>query len=1061
MNNEIEIEIYKFFQNPNEYVDQINKFSDLINHVNYENSNLKNQLSPSQLTELNLLLPEINIQYSDKSDIYNSLLDIVTNNKKKKELTKTQQIIYLILRYLIMLLLLNRINKNEFDDLSKTIKKIDPTIIIPTPVTTPVIPPVTPPPVTPPVTPPPVTPIPVIDYEYEIFKEESSTNFGHENVVIKGDVTFDQPIDTTNLIYNRNYSGSYKNRNYSGSYKTGGSSSSAIVESENVYIDLPDYINKQEKLKTVEFSDSENILKNIFELRRYYLKKKEEHEIQNPNASNGPTFSLSLFMQNDKIHQKDYAEWTIKYYSNQIRLILIYKYFFPKCNIRLYFDYYMLEKGFATLSGDNESLILTKQISRFTYTDFEEEKEESVRVYLNICFAELKKYENTKFKTGLERFLFYYYICSKVIISNGNVSFDYHSVIDFFVYKFSGPFIENKGLENEGHITNGYIGQQIRYIALRQQNYYYNETLINRPIHLVWRDAHANCPAYNDYLYIKQMNDIAINKSTEVYLIPTSIDYMVKWHDLVKCTINGKYLFRSAIAGIVQFVNSKDDKKFITDDVYYRSVGVTFLLDNNNNLPILKHRHMGFNKGQKEYGYGIDEYINSAFFNINEIKNKSIYFHHYWVDNIFRYKKDEEDENKIKNNLFLVIEFLLLIYLINNGNFVNTGIASKFKFLKEIEKLRNNEKLKNNAVLRLLLSIYPTKYHFNLGIFTTENFGIVNDGENGNFDLTFNIETARENFNSYLSKTGNQELANSILNENNKVITMSDLNKLKITCYSSAISSSMEWCVNPYLDKQRENEINCPPADFYSGFYFDNPPSLGIGIIRQPSDIPSALENLITNTLLIPLNKSNYKLQVESNEFTKAIEKNIVNGEINPKLLYLILWFNDEPLYFKEIYEWDKDNLVLIDNKMYYSKLFSPFIFKALNYAGYDVDPKYINVHFDDDNKNRIFNENVIGMANMSEWAKYTAYLLTTKIDYSTFKFNDNKKNKDLMSKDLTNIFVLQKKFKEDFYNNKDSMDHSMYKMKKMAGGMIGGKNYIKYLKYKNKYLELKKKSKK
>jgi hypothetical protein len=147
--------------------------------------------------------------------------------------------------------------------------------------------------------------------------------------------------------------------------------------------------------------------------------------------------------------------------------------------------------------------------------------------YLKKCYNKLKEYETYDFENGLQQFLFYYHLSSKVTkIGNDNVHFDSRSVIDFFVYKFSDPFIENKGLANEGHITNGFIGQQIRYIALRQTDYEYNGKTIKRPTHLVWRDAHANCPGYNDYLWIEKINEISKSSKTELYLIPTSIAYM-------------------------------------------------------------------------------------------------------------------------------------------------------------------------------------------------------------------------------------------------------------------------------------------------------------------------------------------------------------------------------------------------------------------------------------------------------------------------------------------------------------------------------------------------------
>ena len=716
-------------------------------------------------------------------------------------------------------------------------------------------------------------------------------------------------------------------------------------------------------------------------------------------------------MPNSNIYKKNYESFIEKYFSNQIRILLIFKYFFPDCNIRVYFDWYMLEKGFATLLGDDESLILTKKITEFTYNDFEETEQIKIRQYLSSFYDKIKKYETTPFKNGLERFLTYYHLASKV--RNDNLEAIIDDVPgDFFVYKFTGPFIENQGADNEGHITDGYIGQQIRYISLRQTNYEWENLTIKRPKHLVWRDAHANCPSYNDYLWIKQMNDYSKKGNKELYLIPTSISYDPDWHDIAKCNVDGRLYYRSAIAGIVQFVNSTDSNQFINDDIYNRSIGVTFLLDTNNKLAVLKHRHRGYNDKQTEYGYGIDEYINSAFFNMNEIKKYSIYFQHYFGNSILK-----------SGNFFIKIELLLLIYLIRKKIITGNNI-SQIEFLKKVEELRNDKSLANNNELRLLLSIYPNKYHFSTSIFSAVY---------GNEEVTFYKK--QEFIIKDLIKDIIKDIDSNLL-EYYDNLSLDNLEKLGITCKSSALASSMEWCVRPYINAQ-ESLDNCPPANYYSGFYFDKPPSLDIGILRQPSDLPYAIESLEKNKLLIPLNKSDYKINVEKDNFKNDIFKNIDDNKchIKPALQNIILNFGIiDP-------EFGVSQCRKIATKVSYlnpngtsvtqSNVWNPLIWKALNYYGYDVKPECVKVELKDSDY-EIFNKFVIELANLPGWAEYAANILLN--DNSNYKSNDNNFDSDIVK---IKTFEYTNMVNENIEKYKN--DHKKYKK---------NANRQKYLKY-------------
>jgi len=823
-----------------------------------------------------------------------------------------------------------------------------------------------------------------INYEsYKLIIEESSSNFGHENIIIQGDIHFPNAISFNN-----------KNNNQYGGYNT-----------YNLNIPNIDknYFNKQEYLKGIDIKPSSE---NFFKLYRYGMSS--NNYLHKPNNRDGPTFSISLFMPNANIYKKSYSSWTSKYFSNQIKNILVLKYYFPNCNIRVYFDWYMLEKGFSTLSGNDESLILTKQIKNFQYDDFEEEKQEDVRTYLSSFYNILKQYDNYPYKNGMERFIHCYHLAS--IVNNVNLNAELTDVPgDFFVYKLSGPFIEKINTPNEGHITNGYIGQQMRYISLKQIQYEWNGQTIGRPKHLVWRDAHANGTAYNDYLWIKEMNDFSNNKKAELYLVPTSINYTPQWNDIVKCTANGKYMFRSAVAGIVQFVNSTDTIQFLSDDIYNRSVGITFLLDKDGKLPLLKHRHPGYNNEQKEYGYGIDEYVNSSFFNLDQMKQKSVYFTHYFSWSIF------------DNDTFNVIELLLLKYLIKENKIKDK--ISRFEFTKKIEELRNDKKLSNNNELRLILSIYPNKYHYSNSIFSSNN-----DERDVKF---YNKEQLGLDgiINLLEAKIKDKQYTNDLTFEN--------LEKLNITCKNTALSSSIEWCTYPYLEKQSTTEKLCPPANYYSGFYYDNPPSLDIGILRQPSDLIFAYEGLLKNKLRIPLNKSDYKLIVEKDTFMKDTFKNVDDSKchIKPALQNIILEYGQTTEFGISKAQQIAQNVAKLNPKgiaVSQSDVWVPLIWKALNYVGYDVKPECFDVKLNNYEEYNKFNEYVKELATLPGWAKYAAYILINDTD--NYGNDDNKFDSEKV------------KQKSVMYSAIPDVNHDKYKMA----------SYQKYLRYKKKYLQLK-----
>ena len=351
---------------------------------------------------------------------------------------------------------------------------------------------------------------------------------------------------------------------------------------------------------------------------------------------------------------------------------------------------------------------------------------------------------------------------------------------------------------------------------------------------------------------------------------------------------------------------------------------------------------------------------------------------------------------------------------------------STFDFLKKIEKLRHNTELKNNNELRLLLSIYPTKFHFASTIFynwyTRDTFYKKE---------LINIYTLYERFKKIY---GEEKLI--YLND----LTFDNLSKFNITCLNSILSTSMEWCVNPYLKKMYKND-NCPPANFYSGFYFDTPPSLNIGIMRQPADLKYAITALDTNKLKIPLNKSDYKLYAEKDNFIKDTLINIDNSKchIKPALQNIILKFGDEVTTDFGL-QMTSGELIALETSLLkpglitQSELWVPLIWKALNYAGYDVKPECLHIVFDDTEKYNKFNKLVIKLAELPKWPEYAANILL--YDNDNYKSTEN----DFDSPKVIN--------KANSYKSFQGKDHSQYKMAMYEE---------KYKKYKQKYIELKK----
>jgi hypothetical protein len=662
-------------------------------------------------------------------------------------------------------------------------------------------------------------------------------------------------------------------------------------------------------------------------------------KLNEPNCNiNEPTLSLSLFIPNNL---NDFSNWTNKYFLNQIKLCIIFNYYFPNGNYRNYFDFYMLNK-FQYLPDDDNFLNITKNSNEFLYLDYEENEGRKVKSLLDQFYNELKKYENIKFKNKLERFIFTFDLACRTYSNNNNILEFREKTGDFYIYEFNYPFVENIN-GNIGHITNGYIGQLIRFISLKQNSYLYYNKIINRPTIIIVRDSHATTIGYNDSQWI---NEFKKYNNNNFYLLGHSFNYEKQsWHGNITCKENNSIKKKSFWAGYTNFINSTSSHSFMDDLEYLNTIGQAFIINNDNNLPLLNIR--------KNYNYGIDEYLLSNFINNSQSKKKLLLLQYEHISNI--------------NNINLEP---IISYILENNLLDINKIYSIQNIFNTIEKIRN---LKiNNNKLSLILSYLPTKY-------MTLNTNTVNIND-------FDTDNTYSIYNKYIDLTKyNKSYTNDIL---------PNLHKYNIFCNRNLYFNINSPCQEIYNNNIDNND--CPPSNYFSGFYHENPPTFDISFLRQPSDIYYALESLKNNNLVIPLNKSDYKNKVEDDNFKidilESIE-NINNGKIYDDLLYIISKFN---VYSSVIF-----------NK-YHINYWSSLIWRTLNYKGYDVPPEWLKIKLNNNNEYDNFNKYVIRLSKIKNWTENTINILT--------------RNK--------------------------TINLDIYKMK----------TYFKYLKYKLKYLSLKNK---
>jgi hypothetical protein len=758
-----------------------------------------------------------------------------------------------------------------------------------------------------------------------IIIEESASNFGHKDIIWKGNVTFSKRNNTRTV--------------------------------EKQVIPNQEIPNQDNPLNITSLECNNEYLK-IF---RYGYGK-----LNKPNDdNNGPTLSQSLFIPNNIIftNKGSLFNWVTKYLINQLMLAIVFTYYFPNGNYRIYFDYYLFEK---IKEYDDKQLfnnfIITKYTETdimglfskylFRYKDYENDKSEKVNEILKCYYEKIKESEEYKFNNSLERVLYFFDIACRSCFTDGVYSLR-DKTGDFFVYKLSGPyeeFVNDYDKTVNGHINNGYIGQLIRFISLKQTDYTYNNEPIKRPKVVIFRDAHATNIAFNDTQWINQF----MNTGTNYYVLGgggansntsnTSNTYSRWWHNYTHCSNTNYNLKKSFFAGYCNFINKTESKSIIDDNEWINTLGMGFIL-NSNNEPQLE-----------DFSYGIDEYLLTNFLINKESKNKTIILP-IVLEIIFRGQIIDQYSNKFDT---------LMNYIHENKYINNTNDLSIYDLIREIEKLRDGTysvKKEDYDKINILLSLIPTKYSLFMTMFSDYNFD-------------------------------NYKYRYFITNEKSR------LHESDITCKNNLLFSPFEWCFDSY--NESKDKPNCSPANFYSGFYKENPPSLNIGILRQPSDLEITVKALEENKFKNKLNISDYKPKVERDTFSNAVLNSIdeKTNNIKSDLQKLILNYS---------------NILDIINKITNSDLHNALIWKALNFYGYDVNPDYFNnIILLNNDDYRTFNDVVIKLAKTDGWAKHAVNILVS----------DN--NKPPLDQPIDN-----QEYMMEQYNKK-------------------------YLKYKHKYLKLK-----
>lgn len=686
-----------------------------------------------------------------------------------------------------------------------------------------------------------------------IIIEENDSNFGHENIVVKG-THFPARNDHKYNVFNE--------------------SDLLLPALKLDTLSLYDIL-------TQDMSHLEPV-NDYFQLFKYTLWRTEK-----PISTSEPSLSLSLFKP--KLDQWD-PYWAARYFASQLKMMMVFNFYFPKGSIRSYLCYYMMNflKNYSDVQFD------VGKIEEIPHCQFEDTQFNTNRLFQR--FDKFMQDNPKKLDNALDKFMYYYTIASKIY----NDTDDDDTILnnkggDFFIYKFSGDFTERiRGYTT--HITDGYIGQMMRYVCLRQNNYTYHDSKIKRNTHFVFRDGHQNQTGPNDAENIKYFNKYVSQSKGKVFnMLPCDQYYTAPWHQFVSCPANPQvYKIRSAIAGVVQMANFTDTSYWLSDDTYYRTIGLAFLVNVDGQVAIKVHRPLQQNNNTvlQKFNYGIEEYLFNTLFFLDYYRNRNIYYPDRFLWDVFRLQQNPNDWVEDSKPI-LKTQIILFLYLYRNNMLKSQFNA--FDFFHAVEYLRWNPPTnpKEKFWLGFILSIYPTKYFIQQTIFN-KGFEARNDGtippelQPINKSYVYNYLSNFPDFDTYNTPMDKWVWKNGFLGSpypNRQGPQYEYLSN--VTCNAPIINSNVEWCVDPYLYETS----SCPVTTFFSGFYKDKPGCLQYGMFRQPSEISNVikvLENskniilykneLLKTNKLLRLSSPNTEMMKNSEEDSSKNWKDVFNA---------------------------------------------------------------------------------------------------------------------------------------------------------------------------------------
>lgn len=488
---------------------------------------------------------------------------------------------------------------------------------------------------------------------------------------------------------------------------------------------------------------------------------------------------------------------------------------------------------------------------------------------------------------------------NSLVINNRQVNFDN-----------SGTYEDGNIKIRYCHITKGFIGQYMRYIVVFQKKYVTNidNTIltIDRPKHIIWRDGHMNTPGKYDAEWIRKFNDYGKKIQKLKFIIPTSLYYETSWHNAIKCDTEGpikdQKFYRSAIAGQVQYINFSNDEYFIPKDELKNLFGIPFLIQLNMDgqpyLPLSKiktqiaknnqYMNIHINTKYLEYGYGIDEFVLSGLFSRKFYTSRTIYFTHYFIDQLFRdndYKIINYEtfklalspiyvamavmlyflrkcgminEPHIKSDVIRVIENIRNLYF-KNDKYINEKILNFINFINHVDKNTHFGRNKLTETLNVVLGIIPNRYHICQTIYQSNNTEGNDDPSNRTESVDYIIKFVALYY-IYATKNnklqfGTVEYLETIkkighLGKFHDHLDMSEIDMLYADIYNNpkkynlSVSlayshlSHKNWCIRNVMFNKDYND------NYYYGFY-EGPAN---GVLRYPDDVRYITEN--TDTII-------------------------------------------------------------------------------------------------------------------------------------------------------------------------------------------------------------------